>query len=373
MGKGKLYSKIVVNLLMAVLIILGIWLFLPRLLGFFWPFVIGWVIALICNPLVKFLEKKLKLVRKFSSVMIIITVLGLVILTIYLLGTKLFEQAGYFIKDLDKMYANFDEAIKNVANTLGDRYKLFPEKISTGIQNFLLHVDDYVKELVGKVELPSLSSASDIVKAVGNGFFMLIITILSSYFFIAEKDHIMDRLKGLLSESARNHYNMIASNFAMAIGGYFKAQLKIMVVIMLILLVGFKCIGVEYSILLSFGIAFLDFLPVFGTGAVIWPWALVDVINGNYKQAIILMVLYVVCQAVKQVLQPKMVGDSIGLSPIMTLFFLFIGYKFAGILGVIIGIPVGMIIVNLYRAGAFDSLIRGIKILVHDMNEYRKY
>lgn len=373
MSKITLYSKIIVNLILAVLVVLGIWFFVPRLLGFFLPFVIGWIIAMICNPLVKFLERRLKIVRKFSSVLIIIAVLGGVILLIYVIGAKLIEQAASFIGDLDKMYTNFDTAVKNLAEDLGERYQLLPQKITTGLQNFLYHLDDYVKELVNKVELPSISTASDAVKAVGNAFFMFIITILSSYFFIAEKDHMVERFKSVMPVTVREQFNVITSNFKMAMGGYFKAQFKIMIIIMIILYIGFMCMKVEYALLLAFAIAFLDFLPVFGTGAVIWPWALIDVVNGAYSNALILFILYLVCQAVKQVLQPKMVGDSIGLSPIMTLVFLYIGYKVAGIIGVIVGIPVGMLLVNLYRSGAFDMLLRGMKILLHDINEYRKY
>lgn len=373
MSKGNLYGKIAVNLIIGILVTVGIIVFAPKLLAFFMPFVIGWVIALICNPLVKLLEKKMKIVRKFSSVMIIILVLAGVILALYILGVKLFEQATAFIGNIDTVYQNFEIAVTNLANDLGEKYRFLPEKITTGVQNFLYHLDDYMKGFVEKVELPSLSSASGIVKIVGNGFFMFIITILSSYFFIAEKDLIVERFKNMMPESARDHFTMITNNFKMALGGYFKAQLKIMVVIVLILFVGFWIIHVEYALLLALGIAFLDFLPVFGTGAVIWPWALVDVVNGNYSQALVLLILYIICQAVKQVLQPKMVGDSIGLSPLMTLFFLYIGYRFAGLFGIIIGIPVGMIIVNLYRAGVFNTFIRGTKIILRDLNEYRKF
>jgi len=67
------------------------------------------------------------------------------------------------------------------------------------------------------------------------------------------------------------------------------------------------------------------------------------------------------------------VGDSVGINPLAALFYMFIGYKFAGVIGMIIGIPVGMIIVSLYQAGLFDQLMKGFKIIVHDINEFRKY
>lgn len=373
MSKRTLYSKIIVNLLLALAGILFCIFLVPKLLGFFLPFVIGWIIALICNPLVKWLEEKLKFMRKLSSAVIIVVVLGAVVFGIYAIGYKLIEQASLFIKNADVIYNNFEHALNNLAVTFGEKYKLFPAKITAGVQNFMLHLDDYMKQFISSYKMPSLSGASNVAKAVGNGFFMFIISLLSSYFFIAEKDLIMEKMKNKIPKSAQENYNLVTSNFKMAIGGYFKAQFKIMLVIVAILYVGFLFMKVDYAILLALLIAFLDFLPVFGTGTIIWPWAVIDVINGNYIQAGMLLLLYVVCQVIKQVLQPKMVGDSIGLSPLMTLFILYIGYKAAGIVGILIALPIGMVVVNLYRAGVFDSWIKGIKILVHDLNEYRKY
>ena len=62
-----------------------------------------------------------------------------------------------------------------------------------------------------------------------------------------------------------------------------------------------------------------------------------------------------------------------GISPLSTLVFMYIGYQLYSIIGMIIAIPVGMVIVNLYRAGMFDRLIKGVKIIIHDINEFRKF
>lgn len=88
--------------------------------------------------------------------------------------------------------------------------------------------------------------------------------------------------------------------------------------------------------------------------------------------AVGLIILYLVTQLVRQLIQPKMVGDSIGMNPLATLIFMYIGYKFSSIIGMIIAVPIGMILINLYKAGVFDNQIRCIKELVQDINEFRK-
>jgi sporulation integral membrane protein YtvI len=241
------------------------------------------------------------------------------------------------------------------------------------IDNFIIGVGDYVNDFVDNMDPPSMSSAGNFAKNVAEGFLKVIVAILSAYFFTAGKDELTAKLKKYLPESVTSYWHLIYDNFKAAFGGYFKAQFKIMLVLTVIMFVGFEILQVGYSFAIALGIAFLDLLPVFGTGAVLWPWAVLDMVTGNYIRAIGLVVIYLICQIVKQILQPKMVGDSIGLHPLATLVFMYTGYQFYGVFGMIIGIPIGMVIVNLYRIGMFNRIIRGFQIIVHDLNEFRKF
>ena len=76
---------------------------------------------------------------------------------------------------------------------------------------------------------------------------------------------------------------------------------------------------------------------------------------------------------VRRLLEPKLVGDSIGMSPFLTLISMFIGFRLMGVSGLILGIPAGMILKEFYEQGLMDNTINGIKILASDINEYRKY
>ena len=145
-----------------------------------------------------------------------------------------------------------------------------------------------------------------------------------------------------------------------------------MVVVYIIVIIGLMILKVDYFLLVGFIIAFLDMLPFFGTGTVLGPWAIIKILSGDYRMAIALIILYVVTQVVRQVIQPKLVGDSIGMNPLATLIFMFIGFKLSSVIGMIIAVPIGMILINLYRAGVFDNQIWCLKELVHDFNEFRK-
>ena len=145
-----------------------------------------------------------------------------------------------------------------------------------------------------------------------------------------------------------------------------------MFVVGAILIVGFLILGIKYTFLLGVLVAVLDFLPLFGTGTVLIPWALFKLLSADYALAAGLALLYVLTQVIRQVIQPKIVGDSMGLSPLWTLVFLYLGFKLHGISGMIIAVPVGIFLMNLYEYGAFDRMIESAKELAEEVRKVRK-
>ena len=141
-----------------------------------------------------------------------------------------------------------------------------------------------------------------------------------------------------------------------------------MAVVGVIVFFGLTILGVNYTILLSILIALVDMLPFFGTGTILIPWIIYKFMVGSYKMAAGLLILYIVTQVVRQVIQPKLVGDSMGLNPIVTLVLLYIGYK----VGLLLAVPIGMIVINMVKAGAFDYIIDDVKILAEGILSLRE-
>ncbi len=373
MKDKEIYKRILVNFLVTLTGVVLCVLFLGDALRFFLPFVIGFFIAAIANPMVRFLEKKVKVKRKYGSAIIIVFVLAVVVGVLYLIGYFLVRELIDLIGDLPSLLEKAQKLLEELSTRLYGVYEKLPQGVQTAIGNMGHGLENWLDKTISDFKMPSISAAGNYVGSFIEGILIAIITILAAYFFIADRDKLVEGLKKIVPQTLQEYYMLVTNNIKSAIGGYFKAQFKIMLIIIVILFIGFEALGVSYSFLLALLTAFLDLLPVFGTGTIIGPWVVVDIITGKYIEAIVLTVLYLVCQFTKQLLQPKMVGDSIGLNPLLTLFFMFVGYRLGGILGMIIGIPVGMVIVNFYRIGIFDRLIRGFKIIAKSINEYRKY
>lgn len=366
-SKKKIYMKIAIDYFVALCLLFLIIVVLPKLVVFFMPFVIGYIISIMANPIVKFLESKVKIVRKHSSALIIALVIFLLCFLIYWIISVLVDQAiGIYNAMPEKVeivkteFNQFLYKFQRLYDGMPKMARNYVDKIKTGFNN---------DGLAGGFVI-SISTASTAVKGIAEVLLSTIFSILSAYFFTADRDNIVKKINKYIPTAINEKLNMIYTYFTTAVGGYFKAQFKIMIILIAIMFVTFEIMDINYSFLISLGIGILDFLPVFGTGAVLWPWAAYEFIIGDYKKAIIFMVLYVVCQLVKQFLQPKVVGDSIGASPMLTLFLLFFGYKIGGLVGIIIALPAGLVLINLYRAGTFNTLIDDTKFLINEITKF---
>lgn len=368
----KTYIKVVLNLLTALVILFLCIFLLPRCIYFFMPFVIGWFISLLASPVVRFFEEKLKVRRKGASVIVIVAVLSAVIVLVYTVGSILIREGIGFINELPMMLEGIRGEFIKVGNNLQGIYDRLPEDMQNTLYRVGVEMSSYFSGMMEDAGTPTFEAVSNVARQIPDIFLGTIMCILSSYFFVADKKYMSDAMQKYLPDSIRYQCNLIRRSFRKAVGGYFKAQLKIEFWIYLLLVIGLLTLHVPYALLVALGIAFMDLLPVFGTGTIMIPWAIIEILSKNYMVAVGLLIIWCVTQLVRQVIQPKIVGDSMGMDAIPTLFLLFIGYKVAGVLGMILAVPIGIIVVNLYEEGVFDTTKQSVQILVAGFNRFRK-
>ena len=118
------------------------------------------------------------------------------------------------------------------------------------------------------------------------------------------------------------------------VGRILRVYLLLMCITFVELFIGFKILRVDMAFFYAFLTAIVDILPVLGTGTVLIPWGIIACILGNMGMGVGILILYVIITAVRQFLEPKIIGQQVGLHPIVTLICIFAGGKFMGILGI---------------------------------------
>nr|WP_289766518.1 sporulation integral membrane protein YtvI [uncultured Acetatifactor sp.] len=366
------YCKALANLTVAAVILAAVLFLLPRAFIFFMPFVAGWIVALIAGPLVRFFEEKIKLKRKAGSAFVIIVIIALVVLVIYLVFAQLFQQASGLVKALPEMLEGVETDLESIGKRLNALLAKLPGDIKLDFRGSRLQLDSYLGDLLEKLGSPTIEAAGNFAKLLPGIFIGFIMSLLSAYFFVAERHQLNDWFRKHMPASVQMRYRIIRRSLGKSVGGYFKAQLKIEVWMYFLLLIGLGILRVNYFGLIALVIAILDFLPFLGTGTVLIPWAVIRILTAQYKTAIGLLIIWGVGQLARQLIQPKIVGDSIGVPPLPTLFLLYIGYKLSGVLGMILAVPLGLLVYSLYEEGAFDTTKNSVLILMAGINRFRR-
>lgn len=357
MKRWEIYLDMMMELLVIAAGVVLLIFVVPRCLGFLWPFVAGWIIAMIAHPVIEYLEKKIRLPKKFGSVILIVAVVTAIIALFYFLIRGIVTQVLLFVQ-------GFPDFQKDVM----DQFEFFRQKIEAvlmilppAVQNQLDHVVQAVgsgiASLVSGIGNYGVSHAGSMAKGMTNGLIGVVVMFFSSYMFLIDREKIIKWYRKSVPEVVKHKINIFLHNTLGVLGSYCLAQLKIMFIIILILWIGFKIAGISYAFLFAILIGIVDIFPILGTGTVIIPWAVFCIVTGNITRAVILLIVYAVCLILKQVLQPKMMGDSMGISAFTTIFLIYVGWKIGGLGGMLLALIFGMFIINLYRLGIFDRKI----------------
>ena len=367
----RAYCKALANIILALIGAVVLITVVPRVLSFFMPFVVAWIIALLASPMVKFLEDKLRIKRKAGTACVIIAVIALIILIGYGIAAFLIDQIQGLMHDLPDIWEGLQIQIDEISRSFSRLAASLPKDVQESWAYFFENVETSLGEWVAGLGTPSMSWLGNMAKQLPNLFVAVIMCLVAAFAFTAERTNMRNFMQDYMPETLKKYWDMIRVSLSGAVGGYLKAQLKIEFWIYLILTAGLFILRIDYAPVLAIFIAVLDFLPVFGTGTILWPWIVFEIFSRDYKLAVGLAVIWGVSPVVPQMIQPKIMGDSMGMHTLPTVFLLYIGYKVSGIFGMIVAVPIGIIFVNMYQAGVFDTIVNSFRILGAGIKRFR--
>lgn len=361
MKRWEIYLDIIMELLVILAGALLLIFVLPKAIVFLWPFVAGWIISMMAHPVIEYLEKKVKLPKKFGSAILIAAVITGIIVVLY-----------FAVRGIALLVIGFIQDAPDIRHEIMRQGMIFQKKIEQFLSilppSFGKQFDQWSGS-IGELFKKAASSAGDygvahaggVAKGVTSGLLGPVVMLFAAYMFSLEREKLIAWYEKCIPGFVKHKINVFMKNSVGVLVSYCLAQLKIMIVIIAILWIGFFIAGIGHSFIYSVLVGIVDIFPILGTGTVIIPWAIFKLITGDIKTAVILLIIYAICLVLKQVLQPKMMGDSMGISALTTIFLIYVGLKFGGLGGMLLALILGMFVINLYRLGVFDRKIAFFK------------
>ena len=315
------------------------WLILRYALVWLLPFLLALGFAALMEPVITLARRKLRLKRGFLAAVLTLALLALVIA----LGAVLVLLS----------------ALPVLADRITARLRSFcagcPEGLQQWVTQLLERLEQTVSEALGSLSSALLRLLTGLVGALPQVMLFCATTALALFFTAAAYPQLMAFLRRQLSPQRRQTAAAIKASLLVTIGRWLRAQCVLIAITFFQLLAGLLLIRQPYALLLAVVIAFIDALPVFGTGTVLLPWAVLCCLEGNFPKGIALTALYLVIWLVRSVMEPKLMAKSAGLPPLPALMAMYVGFCAMGVAGMIFG-PILLLLAKQLHDGGYLHL-----------------
>jgi len=251
--------------------------------------------------------------------------------------------------------------------------KIYP--LVNNLLNMFQGLDDSkqstVLDAAQVVGLKLTNAFSNVLQSLGNGLYFivsripniattLVISLLSAFFISKDWHRIIRKMHEVVPEKVHKKINQIYAGLERVLFGFVKAEFKLTFISAVIVLVGLLILRVDHAITIALIIWIVDFLPYLGAILIFLPWAIYCFATGQVGLGIGLSILYGLIVLQRQLIKPKVLSSSIGISPLATLMSMYVGFKLIGVIGIVLGPLTFIFVLILHETNIFKSIWRYI-------------
>lgn len=319
-----------------ILLLLMLWLGLKYLLPLLMPFLLGGALALMAEPAVQLLRKKLHFPSALAAGVGVSAAFLLLLCLIFLICSAMVRELGQLAGVLPQLGQSIRQGCLALEDWLISVSAAAPEGLQPLLTKSVLRLSHSGSELLDQVlgQLPRI--ATGVLSHMSDGL-LLFGTGLISAFLISNR---LPKIRSWVrTHLPANWYEQILPRMRTirrSLGRWLGAQARLSLIILFIVTVGLLVLAVPYAPLYALIIALVDAVPLLGTGLILVPWALVSFLQADSLRAIGLLVIFAAATLMRSVLEPKLVGKQLGLDPLVTLIALYLGYRVWGLPGMIL-------------------------------------
>lgn len=344
-------KRFLINLLFSFSVIFLIFLASKMLLSYLLPFVIAIIIAAIVQKPAIYLSKKTSFktgtIALFLALLLFLVFLSLTVFIIYRVSILL----GSFFKDLPDFLNIFTSLISKFENKISLRFEKISPEFSENISEI---ISGMLENLTQRATTAFSNFATTIAKKTPSFLFSSLITLAASCFIAKDFGSLSRFISLLCGDKIYGNFLKIKEIFNTNVIKILKGYLWLFVITFIELTAGFLILKIKYAPLIAFFVAIVDLLPVLGTGAVLIPWAIIELIFGKTSMAIAIFTIYVIVMIVRNIAEPKIIGGQIGIHPLFMLLSMFVGIKLLGFAGIFI-FPITLIVIIKYYKNELEN------------------
>lgn len=356
-----------INIAYAAVIIALIYVFFKYCFGVAAPFLLSFFFAVFMQRPLRWLDKKTNnKCHTFWSILLVLLVIAIILLPICAIIASIVKEIGNFVSYISEQLSDIPSFLVTLEKEILSLLSFLPDGLYTSVSE---HITEFFGNLINDFDISSLgidtksitsgissgiTGIYNIAKNVPSILLGIVIGIIAWIFFTKDYKKIVGFIKLQLPDGKKNILSEIKQVFSKTVLKMMRAYGIIMFITFCELFLGFtilSLIGVmnnSYIFVIAICTAIFDILPVAGSGGILIPWALVSLILGNFGQGIGLLVIYAIITVIRQYIEPKIVGDSLGVHPLVTLAGLYFGLKLFGVLGMFI-VPICLMTIKAFN------------------------
>lgn len=347
------HLRILLYMFYIALALFGLWFCFKYALPWLAPFILAFIFSRIIEKPVAFFEKKLRFPRPLASIIFTLLFYGIIGTLLYFASSRLIHAIVLLFEKLRTL------DIDLIVDKLNATFTSVLSSLPLDVQGFIYtNAESWLSELVGALQnliSPIASYTADFASVLPSILIFIIAAIASTFFFSTDFEKLKKSISNAAPDKWISRYRFFRRQLSETLLSYLRAVMVLICITFVELSIGLSILRVKNSILIAAVVAIIDAFPILGTGWILMPWAVVSIFSGNYVLAIGLAIIYGVVTFVRNLIEPKIVGEHIGLHPLITLACIYIGLKVFGIIGMFTPIVVALI-KQFYDWGYFDFI-----------------
>ncbi|MCR8659019.1 sporulation integral membrane protein YtvI [Paenibacillus endoradicis] len=318
------------------------------------PFLLALIVAIFLEPLNKLFMTKLRMPRLVAAIisctLFTVGLLGLM----FLIGLKVLNEVIAFVEKLPRYFSNLSGMTDDLLGQLRKSYENLPPEVVESLEKYMTTIIDWLT----KAAMGLSGKLGSALSALPSMFIFFIVFIVAVYMLSFGLHTLKQSVISFFHEESHDKVTTVLDSLKVSIFGFLRSQIILSAMTYVLSLVGLLILDIKYPLAIALLIIIVDILPILGTGSVLVPWAIYCLFVGDIFTAIGLVLLFVVITVFRRTVEPKILGDAVGIGALSVLISLYVGLELVGVIGVFLGPLVVIIYSACKKAGIIPSSIK---------------